>query len=168
MQVTHWKVFKISNVQGPVSCSFCPDLNQTYTKSLGLGKCSSHFILSEPFYSRNNEHLLILLWSLGSAGHPLSVLAFIVSKWIVIPSRKNELTFSVFLIQLLFLVLHGVFHCSLHRDRHKFHKMLALSTDMVLHHLNWTVFNCIFIYPSIVAMPWYAFLILSSFLQILV
>lgn len=168
MQVTHGNVFKISNVESPVSCSFCPNPSQTYTKSLGLGKCSSHCTSSELFYSRNSEHLLILLWSLGSAGHPLLLLAFIVSKWIAIPSRKKELTFLFLLMYLLFLMLCVVFHCSLHRDRHKFHKMFALSTDVIPRCLNWAVFNCTYIYSSIVFMPWHAFLILSSFSQILV
>lgn len=95
MQVTHWKVFKISNVEGPVSCSFCPNPSQAYAKSLGLGKCSSHFASSELFYSRNKEHLLILLWSPGSAGHLLLLLAFIVSKWLGIPSRKKEPPFLI-------------------------------------------------------------------------
>lgn len=66
-------VLKTSKVEGHVSCSFCPNLSQTCAKSLSLGKCSSHCISSELFYSRSNEKLLIL-WSHGSAGHPLLML----------------------------------------------------------------------------------------------
>lgn len=44
---------------------------------------------SELFYPRNNEHLLILLWSLGSTVQTLLLLIFIVSKWRAIPSRKK-------------------------------------------------------------------------------
>lgn len=157
MQVTHPNIFKISNVESPVSCSFCPDPSQTCTKILGVGKCSSHFTSSEPFCSRNNENLLIRLWSLGSGGHPLLLLAFVVNKWRATPSRKKELTFLVLLMCLLFLVLCVVFQCSC--DRHGFHKMLALRTDAVPRCLNRTVFNSVFIYSSIVFMPWYAFLV---------
>lgn len=114
--VTHLNVFKISNVEGPASCSFYLNPSQRYTKNLGLGKRSSHFTSSELFYSWSNEHLLILLSSLGSAIHPLLLLAFIVSKWIAIPSRKKELTFLVSWMYLLFPVLCVVFLCSCHRE----------------------------------------------------
>lgn len=83
-------VFKTSNVGGHVSCSFYPNPSQTYAKSLSFGKCSSHCTSSEPVYSRSNEQLLILLWSHGSAGQPLLLLPFIVSKWKAISSRKKR------------------------------------------------------------------------------
>lgn len=65
-------VLKTSNVEGHVSYSFYTNPSQTYAKSLSLGKCSSDCTLSELVYSRSNEQQLILLWSHGSAGHPLA------------------------------------------------------------------------------------------------
>lgn len=37
-----------------------------------------------------------------------------------------------------------MFHCICHRYRPKFHKMLAVSRDAILHFLSGTVFNCMF------------------------
>lgn len=155
--VTHLNVFKISNVEGPASCSFDLNPSQRYTKNLGLGKCSSHFTSSELFYSWSNEHLLILLSSLGSAIHPSLLLAFIVSKWIAIPSRKKELTFLVSWMYLLFPVL--CFSAAVTEKT-------RVSQNVCTQYRRGTALSepdSFQLYSSIVFMPWYAFLILLGF-----
>lgn len=149
-------VFKTLNVEGHVSCSFYLNPSQTHAKSLSLDKCSSHRTSSGLVYSRKNEQLLIVLWSHGSAGHPLLLLAFIVSKWIAISSRRKELTFWVLLGYLLVVVLHAVFHCSYHCS--VLHWAMGISQNACYQYccLNWAVFNCMLIYSRVVSMPWSA------------
>lgn len=141
---------------GHVSCSFYLNPSQTYAKSLSFGKCSSHCTSSEVVYSRRNEQLLMLLWSHGSAGQPLLLLPFVVSKWKAISSRKKELTFLVLLGYLLGVVLHAVFHCSCPCSVFHWAMWISQKACSQYCHMNWAVFNHMFIYSRVVSMPWQA------------
>lgn len=87
MHMTYQKVFRTSHVEGPVPCLFFPGPIQTYTKRLGLGKCSSHFTSCELFLlqgQRTSADTVEVSWVSGSP----FVDAGFVSKSITIPSGK--------------------------------------------------------------------------------
>lgn len=129
------RICYIANLKGPVYHFFCSNPSETYPRSMDFGKCSNHFTAS--------ELLLKEQWTstdtvVVSRVRRLAFFApsFIVNNGISISSRNNEVVSVVLLKNLLLLPSCIVFHCHLYRDKHRFHKILAVSTDVVLHCLN--------------------------------
>lgn len=101
------------NAKGSLCCFFCFDLSESSPRSLGSGKCSSHPTASK-----------LLLKKRWATTDNIVVCQFHCQQLDSNTLKIKETCIHGFINLLLPLCV--VFHYHLHRNKHRFHKMLAL------------------------------------------